>query len=93
MKIPQNEVRGGNHMPKRNIVILDGAASGDKDLSPILSVLSDVLKARWCSSRDLSPARNETGPLPRLLWLLGQDTWHVCGSGCRPRDRQSNCPE
>ncbi len=31
-------------MPGRNVVILDGAASGDKDLSPILSVLSDVLK-------------------------------------------------
>jgi hypothetical protein len=31
-------------MPERNVVILDGAASGDKDLSPILSVLSDVLK-------------------------------------------------
>jgi multimeric flavodoxin WrbA len=31
-------------MPGRNIVIVDGAASGDKDLSPILSVLSEVLK-------------------------------------------------
>jgi multimeric flavodoxin WrbA len=31
-------------MPRRNVVILDGAAFCDKDLSPILSVLSNVLK-------------------------------------------------
>ena len=32
-------------MPGKTAVILDGAASGDKDLSPILNVLSHVLKA------------------------------------------------
>jgi hypothetical protein len=32
-------------MPRKNVVILDGAASGDKDLPPILSVLSEVLRA------------------------------------------------
>jgi multimeric flavodoxin WrbA len=31
-------------MPGKNVVILDGAASGDNDLSPVLSVLSEVLK-------------------------------------------------
>jgi multimeric flavodoxin WrbA len=31
-------------MSGRNVVIVDGAASCDKDLSPILSVLSEVLK-------------------------------------------------
>ncbi len=31
-------------MPAEKVVILDGAASSDNDLSPILSVLSDVLK-------------------------------------------------
>src|SRR5271157_2669256 len=32
-------------MPGKNIVILDGAGSGDQDLSPILKVLSHVLEA------------------------------------------------
>jgi len=32
-------------MPRKNIVILDGAGSGDQDLSPILNVLSHVLQA------------------------------------------------
>ncbi len=32
-------------MPGKNVVILDGAGSGDKDLTPILDVLSHVLKA------------------------------------------------
>jgi multimeric flavodoxin WrbA len=32
-------------MPGENIVILDGAASGDRDLSPILEVLAHVLQA------------------------------------------------
>jgi hypothetical protein len=36
--------RGENYMAGRNVVILDGTASGDEDLSPILSVLTDVLK-------------------------------------------------
>jgi multimeric flavodoxin WrbA len=45
-------------MPGRNIVIVDGAASGDKDLSPILSVLSEVLKG--------DGARVETFPLREM---------------------------
>ena len=32
-------------MPGKNVVILDGAGSGDKDLTPILDVLSHVLQA------------------------------------------------
>src|SRR5271157_1062832 len=32
-------------MLRKNVVILDGTASGDTDFSPILSVLSHVLKA------------------------------------------------
>lgn len=32
-------------MPGKNIVILDGASSGDSDLAPILDVLSQVLRA------------------------------------------------
>jgi multimeric flavodoxin WrbA len=32
-------------MPAKNVVILDGAASGDNGLPPILSALSQVLKA------------------------------------------------
>ncbi len=35
----------GKGMPGKNIVILDGAGSGDGDLSPILNALSHVLKA------------------------------------------------
>ena len=45
-------------MPKRNVVILDGAASCDKDLSPILGVLSNVLKQ--------DGARVETFPLREM---------------------------
>jgi len=35
---------GGIHMPPQKVVILDGSASSDPDLSPVLSILSDVLK-------------------------------------------------
>ena len=57
-------------MPGKNIVILDGAGSGDKDLTPILDVLSHVLKA--------DGAQVETFPLRemRLAHCLGCfDCW------------------
>lgn len=41
---PAEETR----MPEKTVVILDDAGSGDKDLPPILSVLSHVLQSRRC---------------------------------------------
>lgn len=57
-------------MPKKKVVILDGAGSGDRDLSPILDVLSQVLHA--------DGAQVETFPLRdiRLAHCLGCfDCW------------------
>ena len=57
-------------MPERKVVILDGAGSGDTDLSPILDVLSHVLQA--------DGAQVETFPLRdmKLAHCLGCfDCW------------------
>jgi multimeric flavodoxin WrbA len=57
-------------MPGKNIVILDGTGSGDQDLSPILSVFSEVLQA--------TGAQVETFPLreTKLAHCLGCfDCW------------------
>ncbi len=57
-------------MPEKKVVILDGAGSGDQDLSPILDVLSQVLQA--------DGAQVETFPLRemKLAHCLGCfDCW------------------
>jgi multimeric flavodoxin WrbA len=57
-------------MARRRVVILDGAGSGDQDLSPILNVLSHVLQA--------GGAQVETYPLRemKLAHCLGCfDCW------------------